>query len=142
MNTVELFNKGYNCSQSVLVPFARKFNLDENTALRLMSPFGGGISHTDNICGAVTGGIAAIGLHLGHSAHDDEESKAKCNEATRKFINEFKKKYGCTSCSGLINYNLSNSRELEEARNSGIFKTKCTELVEYSSQLAEKILNP
>ena len=39
----EYFMKGYNCSQAVLLAFSDKTGLDEKTAAKLASSFGGGM---------------------------------------------------------------------------------------------------
>ena len=63
-----------------------------------MSPFGGGVSSTDNLCGTVTGAIAAIGLNFGHSNNDDIETKQRCSKATQEFITEFVNLLGSIKC--------------------------------------------
>ncbi len=73
MEAKNLLEKGYNSSLSVFVPFAQNIFPDGKLAFQLMSPFGGGVSSTSNLCGAVTGAIAAIGLNFGHSNNDDIE---------------------------------------------------------------------
>ena len=40
----ELFKSGYNCSQSVLGVFAEELGMDFETAMKISSSFGGGIS--------------------------------------------------------------------------------------------------
>ena len=40
---VELFKEGFNCSQSVFVAFAHKFDIDEDTAKKISAGLGGGI---------------------------------------------------------------------------------------------------
>ncbi len=51
----------YNCAQSVVMPFAEKAGLDEETARRVAACFGGGMKR-GSVCGAVTGGLMALGL--------------------------------------------------------------------------------
>ena len=53
--------KGCNCCQSVLCSLAEHTGLAEPTAVALAVGFGGGML-TGNVCGAVTGGMMAIGL--------------------------------------------------------------------------------
>jgi C_GCAxxG_C_C family probable redox protein len=140
MNAKELFESGYNCSQSVFVPFAHNFFPDDKLAFKIMSPFGGGLAHTDNLCGAVSGAIAAIGLHFGHTEAQDSENKVLCAEATRKFISEFRKKHGSIKCTKLIGYNLKNPQEKEKANEVGVFKEKCTVYVESATVIVSKVL--
>ena len=141
MNSKDMFKEGYNCAQSVFVPFALKQKVDKNMALKLMSPYGGGIAGTDNLCGAVTGGISVIGLKIGHSSSEDIETKQLCSTVTKKFIEEFKHLHGSIHCTPLINYNLGKNGEREKAIESGVFETKCTRYVESASKLVEKLLN-
>ena len=51
----------YNCAQGVLVPFAEAAGLDPETAYRLAANFGGGMKRA-SVCGAVNGGLMALGL--------------------------------------------------------------------------------
>ena len=141
MNPVELFKEGLNCAQSVFVPVAVDMNIDKQTALKIMSPFGGGVAKTDNICGAVTGAIAAIGLHYGHTEANDADTKQRCAEATQQLITTFEKKFNSTQCTKLLNCNLSNAIEAKEAAESGVFDAKCPIYVEAAHKMAKEIIN-
>ena len=57
-NSVE---RHYNCAQATVVPFAEAAGLDEETAMRFAAGFGGGMKRA-SVCGAVTGGLMALGL--------------------------------------------------------------------------------
>ena len=54
-------NPHYNCTQSVLIPFAGRLGLDEETAFRIGANFGGGM-RTGSVCGVITGGLMVLGL--------------------------------------------------------------------------------
>ena len=51
----------YNCAQTVASVFASDAGYDENTALRAATFFRGGMQ-MGSVCGAVTGGLLALGL--------------------------------------------------------------------------------
>lgn len=141
MNPTELFSKNLNCAQSVFVPFAAKFFPDPKLAFKIMSPFGGGVSSTDNICGAATGGIAAIGLHLGHTSGSETIEKALCAKATQQFISEFREKHGSVYCSKLLGNNMSLPGEREKAAAANKFQTICSKLVGSASEMAQTIIS-
>ena len=61
------FMQGYNCAQAVLLAFCDDLGFDEQTALVLASPFGGGIGRMREVCGTVTGMYMALGLARGYS---------------------------------------------------------------------------
>ena len=50
-----------NCAQSVLLPFAEDFGMSEADVMRIAVHFGGGMK-MGSVCGAVTGGLMALGL--------------------------------------------------------------------------------
>lgn len=59
---------------------------------KIATGFCGGMSHTDGICGAISGGILAINMINGRSRISDprEENKLK----VQKLITEFDKQFG------------------------------------------------
>jgi C_GCAxxG_C_C family probable redox protein len=86
------FQSGFTCSAAVFSTFSHELGLDADTAKKVACGFGGGISHTGNICGAVSGAIMAIGLKYGKTQEDDNAATEKTRVLTRKFIAEFSKK--------------------------------------------------
>lgn len=52
----------YNCAQAVLLPFAPDAGVAEETAYQLAANFGGGMK-MGSVCGAITGGLMALGLY-------------------------------------------------------------------------------
>lgn len=63
----EYFLSGYNCAQSVFMAFCEETGLDEETAAKLASSFGGGMGRLREVCGAVSGMFMAAGLIKGYS---------------------------------------------------------------------------
>ena len=62
---VEKFLAGYNCAQAVLFSFCDDLVFDKNTALKLACGFGAGMGRRQEVCGAIIGGIIALGLKHG-----------------------------------------------------------------------------
>jgi C_GCAxxG_C_C family probable redox protein len=140
MESTELFKQNLNCAQSVFVPHAAKFFPDPKLAFKIMSPFGGGISSTDNLCGAVTGACAAIGLYLGHTSGNEVEEKARCAKATQEFIAAFKARHGHITCTPLLGHNMSVAGEREKAQQEKKFETVCSKLVASASEIVDEII--
>lgn len=57
----EATDRHYNCAQSVLLPYAEELGIDREIAYDIANGFGGGMK-TGSVCGAITGGIMALGL--------------------------------------------------------------------------------
>lgn len=54
-------NRHYNCAQAVFTPFAEKKGLTAEQANAIAEHFGSGM-RTGGTCGAITGGLMALGL--------------------------------------------------------------------------------
>ena len=81
----------YNCCQAVVVPFVEEAGISVDEARRMASNFGGGMRRAGT-CGAITGGLMAMGL-LGL---DRPEDTAAFYAAMRERHN------GMTECADLL----------------------------------------
>lgn len=134
----ERFLNGLNCSQSVLASYGPALGLDEKTCIRMASPFGGGIGHVQEVCGALTGAIMAIGLKHGEGT-DQRDGRDRIIELTREFIGEFKKRKGSIFCRDLLGCDITTNEGLEKAREQGAFNV-CADYVRLAGELLEKML--
>jgi len=73
---VELFRKGFLCSQAVLASFCDSYGLDRNSALKIACGLGSGMRCAE-ICGAVSGAVLVIGLKYGYT--DAKDASANSN---------------------------------------------------------------
>ena len=138
LNAKTRFEENFSCSQSVFSTLAPELGLDEETALKIGSAFGGGMSRHGEVCGAVTGGLMSLGLKFGSASPDDEE---KVREASQELMRQFKKTNGALLCRELLGYHLIVPEEREKAKKSGVFGTICPLLVKNATELTEKIMN-
>lgn len=67
--------------------------------VRLASGFGGGIGDSGYVCGALTGGVMAIGLAFGRTKPG--ASCPKLLPATRELLEWFNQRFGSSNCSVL-----------------------------------------
>ena len=67
---VELFERGFRCSQAVFAAFAEQFGITEKQALQIGACFGGGMNKGE-VCGACTGALMVLGLKYGQFDEND-----------------------------------------------------------------------
>ena len=139
-NSVDLFNKGFNCAQAVLTSYCEEYGLSDDIAKKISCGFGGGMGHIGEVCGAVNGAIMLIGLKYGKNKELDNESKEKTYNLVKEYTEKFKKEFGSINCTKLLKYDLSKDEELKKARNSGVFKELCPLLVKRSVELVEEYI--
>ena len=125
----ELFLQGYNCSQAVLATFSEKYGLPKLQALHMACGFGGGV-RAGEICGAVSGAVLIIGLKYG-------SDKITCYEKTVEFNNTFKQKNGYIVCRDLLGYDISTELGMNTAKEKGLFKTTCVDMVTNAVEILE-----
>ncbi len=56
---IDIVLKGYMCSESVVMTYAKDFGIEQKTAAKISSGFAGGMAH-GKTCGAVTGSLMVI----------------------------------------------------------------------------------
>ena len=131
----ELFLKGYNCAQAVFVAFSDVTNLSEDEAFLISTSFGGGMGHSGEACGAVTGMYMAVGMLLGYSDPNDADAKQKHYALIKKLSDDFKAEFLEIRCPELLerldkNEYLLPADEAYKKRPCLIFVEKAAEMVE------------
>jgi C_GCAxxG_C_C family probable redox protein len=136
----EAYESGFTCAASVFAAFSEELGLDRATARKIACGFGGGISRSGNICGAVSGALMVIGLKYGKAEKGDDEATKKTRALVREFMKRFAARHGSVNCTELLGYNLNDPEEYEKARSRGIFRTKCPVLVGDAAGVLEELL--
>ena len=92
-----------NCAERVFLTLHAILGADiPSEAVTMLTGFGGGVGLTrEDICGAVSGGVAAIGLVHGRR-NPPEGERERAYEVTRDFVCRFRAKFGATVCRELI----------------------------------------
>jgi C_GCAxxG_C_C family probable redox protein len=131
----ERFSK-FNCAQTVFSLFAADLGIDEKTALRISSGFGGGMACAET-CGAVTGAYMVIGMKHGHDVSDPEK-KANTKIQIRKFNEKFKAEHDSLICKELTGFDISTPEGAAAANKGGVFKTKCPMYIKTACNILER----
>jgi C_GCAxxG_C_C family probable redox protein len=118
-----------NCAESVLrgVCFAQGIELADQARM-MATPFGGGIGRSEDTCGALIGGVLAIGVALGRTL--PEEDRLISYEAAGKLYQAFQARFESTCCKIL---NRSDFKSAEH-------RARCGEYVREATSLAIRIL--
>ena len=123
----ELFKSGYNCSQSVLGVFCEELGMDFETAMKIASPFGGGMGRMREVCGTVSGMFMAAGLMFGSK---DASSKAELYKKIQDLAAKFKEQNGSIICRELLEGVESSTSPTPSERTETYYKKRpCVELV-------------
>jgi C_GCAxxG_C_C family probable redox protein len=110
-----LFDGGYNCAQAVLQATTGR---SDPEMLAMAKAFGGGIGESGCLCGAVTGGVMALGL-LG------------AGERNGALVAAFRQEFRTTCCRGLS----KDYRWMSRAH-----KANCRKLTVAAAAMVEQLL--
>ena len=94
--------EGYNCAQAVLYAGCDRLPLEKDTALRLACGLGAGMGRKQEVCGAVSGGILALGLRHGRGEKEDRSRTETTYAKTRELMDRFAAKHGSCRCRDLL----------------------------------------
>lgn len=124
--SVEIHRKNYNCAQCVLKACKEFYpEVPDELLVKIAAGFGGGVC-CGEICGALTGGVMAVGLSTEFDESNPESILASKNniKAIIKNMNAtFKNNFDSLLCS-----------ELKGGKHS------CKELIAYGTELTEKTI--
>ncbi len=116
------------------------FGLDRETSLRISQPFGGGMAHLGEACGAVTGAFMLLGLKHGRTRAEDLAARDRTYAAMHAFVERFKGLHGSIQCRCLLGLDLGTEEGMRQAREKNLFKTLCAKYVENAAEIVGELL--
>lgn len=113
-----------NCAETLFrATLTSRGQMPPKESLLMMSGFSGGVS-TENLCGAIIGGVAAISYLINKG---DDESFERSKEVTVEFYEAVEKRFQSTCC-----HEIKTEYRTEELR--------CLEAVKIMAEILESIL--
>ena len=138
---VELFVKGYNCSQSVVGAFTDLTGMDRQMAVRLASSFGAGMGRLREVCGGVSGALIVLGVMCGYDDPENAEEKTEHYHLVQEFARRFREKNGTIICRELLQGVNVKPGDKPEPRTEEYYASRpCVRFVEDAAQITEDIL--
>ena len=98
----QAFLSDYNCAQAVTLAFADLMDVEEATAVRMASPFGGGMGRMREVCGAVSGMLLVLGDLYGYEKAEDTAGKKRLYRDIQALAEEFRGRIGSIVCREIL----------------------------------------
>ena len=113
-----------NCAETIMTAANETYRLNiDADAFRAMAAFGGGV-HVEDICGALTGAVAVIGiLYTSGKGH----TSPKVTDLTKEMVNAFHQRMGTHACA-----DLKENYRTEEKR--------CGDIIAVAADVLEEII--
>ncbi len=135
------FLKGYNCAQSVVLAFHEELGLDEETAARMASAFGGGMGRLREVCGTVSGMFLVLGLLKGYHEPKDHDGKKALYAQVQQLAHTFQEQNGSIICRELLGLDHPADSPIPSARTPEYYRKRpCADLAADAADILEKHL--
>lgn len=131
------FLNGCNCAQSVLCSFADKIGLDEGTAMKLASSFGGGMGRLREVCGAVSAMFMIAGLLKGYEKAGDDIGKTRQYQLVQNLAGKFKDQYGTIICRELLGLDGADNPTPSKRTSQYYTERPCEDFVRTAAEIIE-----
>ncbi|MBU0490362.1 MAG: C-GCAxxG-C-C family protein [Chloroflexi bacterium] len=97
----------------MLLAAAEALGIDSPLIPRIATPFGGGLAHRGESCGAVNGALMAIGLARGRDLDQDPAVRDQAYDLAGRFMHQFETQFGALRCRDLtgLDWSQPDSRE-------------------------------
>lgn len=138
---LERFRNRCNCSQAVFTAYRQSEILDESTAMKLATVFGGGVAGSGNgLCGAVSGALLAISMRYGMGDPHAVDAKSATYALALQFMEAFRSRVGSCDCESILGMNIGTPENLQKARTMNLFATRCEQAVSTAADLLEPLV--
>ena len=138
----DLFKEGYNCAQAVFLAFSDLYDIDFDTAARIMSPFGGGMGRMREVCGAVSGMFTALGFLYGYDDPKNITVKKELYSQVQELAAGFKEENYSIVCREIFQEGAIDTDPMNTKRDADFYKKRpCAEYVASAAELMQEFIN-
>ena len=128
----ELFRSGFRCAESVLQAVGEHAGIQSPLIPKISTGFCGGISRSKGLCGAVSGGVMALGMILGRNSADMPVDNIYGK--VQEFLRAFENQYGSNNCFDLTGCDFNLAIDVQKWKETGI-ADKCMDFTGAAARL-------
>ena len=107
------------------------YGLEDDRVWTAASGFGGGIARHQSICGALSGGVMAIGLQEGHRVEDPKKVADAVRQRAAALLTGFKERFAAIECRNLVAFDFLAPGGYEAHKQSNAKQERCHLYVRY-----------
>jgi C_GCAxxG_C_C family probable redox protein len=141
----DLEQKYRGCSRSSLSALQKHFSIGDEKTLKASTPLAAGVALKGEVCGALLGGLLAVGLVTASENLGDPKALGKSLAVGHKLYNRFVKEMGTANCLEIQRrrlgkpYHLADPKEYEDFQKAGGY-TECSKVVGKAARLAAEFI--
>ena len=144
--TARNYERDYHgCGRCVLLSLQEHLNLGNDLTFQASTPLAGGVAMRGETCGALLGGLLAVGLVTASKEIEDEAASFGSMAAGFRYARRFEKAIGSSICRHIMEarlgrfFNLADPKEYEQFKEAGGYNV-CPKVVGEASRLAAEFI--
>lgn len=138
---MQSFLDGYNCCQCMMIAFEDMINIDLKLALKIASPFGGGMGRLREVCGSVSGMFMVLGYIMGYEDPNDYDGKKSLYAHIQELAHRYEEENGSIICRDLLGLTEQKQNPTPEKRTDEYYKKRpCAEKIGSAAEILETYL--
>ena len=131
--------KGFLCSESVLLAISDCLRVRSDLIPKIATGFGAGIGGQGEVCGAISGGIIALGIKYGRSKV--KKQKIKPYWFASELLERFEKEFSHVTCRELTGCDLTTEAGRKKYKDEKLWETKCHKYIETVAAIAFDLIS-
>jgi C_GCAxxG_C_C family probable redox protein len=133
---LEIFDTGLTCTEAVAMAGMKRLGRESDLIPRIATGFGGGLSRTKGVCGALTGGVLVLSAAFGRDKLGDDRDTLVRKVQT--LVNGFRARFGSDNCFALTGLDFNDPAAAAEYRQR--VHAQCRGYVEYVCAQLDQLL--
>jgi C_GCAxxG_C_C family probable redox protein len=132
----------FHCSQAIAAVGQEKLGIADDNLIRAMGAFGGGLGGNGEICGALAGGLAVLGLRFSRARQEEKENPKMWKDAeelVRQFREEIVNQNSSILCRDISQIDWKNRQQVK-AFYTGDKVKDCVRIVGETAKLLGELL--
>jgi C_GCAxxG_C_C family probable redox protein len=129
---IEIFDSGLTCTEAVAIAGMKRLGQQSDLIPRIATGFGGGLSRTKSVCGALTGGVLVLSAAFGRDKLGDDR------DVLVSKVQGFRARFGSDNCFALTGL------DFNDPAAQGIYRQRvhaqCRGYVEYVCERLDELL--
>jgi C_GCAxxG_C_C family probable redox protein len=133
------------CGRCSLAALQKQFSFGNDETLKASTPLAAGVAFKGEVCGALIGGIMALGILTASQDLSDSKTMGKAMATGYKLYNRFVKEMGTANCFKIQemklgrHFNLADPKEYEDFQKAGGY-AECSKVVGKAARLAAEMI--
>lgn len=131
------FENGLLCAESALMALSHTQGAESQYLPKIATAFCSGMARTCGTCGALTGAMMGISLHLGRT--DTSQSVQSTYDATQELISQFEAEFGAKDCHKLLGCDIGTEQGMAHFKQQKLI-TNCKQYTRRATEIAASII--